>query len=111
MIEPWDLRGVLTILPTPAKDGADRWDATDTVNLDETARLVEQVIRDGAGGIIALGTMGECSTLAQADYEKFVDCVLATVRRRVPTFIGATALGTHEVVRRIRMAKERGAEG
>lgn len=111
MIGPWDLHGVLTILPTPAKEGADRWDATDTVNLDETARLVEQVIRDGAGGIIALGTMGECSTLVQADYEKFVDCVLATVRRRVPAFIGATALGTHEVVRRIRLAKEGGADG
>lgn len=111
MIGPWDLRGVLAILPTPAKEGADRWDATDTVNLDETARLVEQLIKDGVGGIIALGTMGECSTLSQADYEKFVDCVLATVRRRVPTFIGTTALGTHEVVRRIRFVRERGADG
>jgi dihydrodipicolinate synthase/N-acetylneuraminate lyase len=29
----------------------------------------------------------------------------------VPTFIGATALGTHEIIKRIRFAKERGATG
>jgi len=111
MIGSSELRGVLAIMPTPAKEGADRWDATDTVNLDETARLAEQLINDGVGGIMALGTMGECSTVSPADYEKFVDCLLSTIRKRVPTFVGATAMGTHEVVRRLRFVKERGADG
>ena len=111
MLSASDLHGVMAIMPTPAKEGADRWDATDTVNLDETARLVNQLIKDGAGGIMAFGTMGECSTVSQADYEQAVDCILATVKKRVPTFIGATALGTHEVVRRLRFAREHGADG
>src|SRR5262245_9857440 len=55
--------------------------------------------------------MGECATTSWEDCEKFVDCVLSTTRRRVPTFIGATALGTHEIIKRIRFAKERGATG
>jgi hypothetical protein len=33
------------------------------------------------------------------------------VRGRIPTFVGATALGGHEIARRIRFVKERGATG
>ncbi len=109
MISAQDLRGVIAIMPTPANEGADRPEALDTVNLDETARLAESLIRDGAIGIMALGTMGECATLSTKDYDAFVDCLLSTVQSRIFTFVGATALGTHEIVRRIRFLKERGA--
>ena len=69
MISANDLRGALAIMPTPAKEGADRLDATNTIDLDETARLAESLVRDGATGIMALGTMGECATTSQSDYE------------------------------------------
>lgn len=111
MIGSGDIRGVYAIIPTPSKPGAEHWDAVDTVDLDETARVVDRLIADGVSGIIALGTTGECATLIREDYDAFVDCVLATVGRRVSTFIGTSALGTHEVVRRIRFARERGADG
>ena len=61
--------------------------------------------------LIVLGTTGECATMTSQEYDAFVDCVLATVKKRIPTFIGTTALGTHEVVRRTRFAAERGADG
>ena len=96
---------------TERAESADRWDATQTVDVDETARLAERLIGDGADGIIALGTMGECATLCQQDYETFVDCLLSTVKQRIPTFVGTTALGTHEIVKRIRFVKARGATG
>lgn len=111
MLTAKDLRGVVAIMPTPAREGADRPDAVNTVNLEETARLAESLIRDGAAAIMALGTMGECATLSQSDYEAFVDCLLTTVRSRIPTFVGSTALGTHEIARRIRFLRERGATG
>ena len=111
MISAKDLRGVVAILPTPAREGADRADAVNTVNLEETSRLAESVIRDGATAIMALGTMGECATLSHSDYEAFVDCLLTTVRGRIPAFVGSTALGTHEIVRRIRFLREHGATG
>jgi trans-o-hydroxybenzylidenepyruvate hydratase-aldolase len=111
MITADGLQGALAIMPTPAKDGADGLDAEQTVDLDETARLVEALVRDGATGIMALGTMGECATVSQSDYEAFVDCLLKTVRGRIPTFVGTTALGGHEIARRIRFVKERGATG
>src|SRR5512145_310773 len=111
MITAQDLNGALSIMPTPAKEGADRLDATNTVDLDETARLAESLVRDGANGIMALGTMGECATTAPAAYEAFVDCLLKTVRGRIPTFVGTTSLSGHEIARRIKFVKERGATG
>ena len=111
MLRAQDLRGMYAIVPTPAKEGAERLDATNTVDLEESARVVDKLIRDGTTGLIALGTTGECATLTQADYEAFVDCVLSTTNKRVPTFIGTTALGAQEAVRRIRFVRERGADG
>jgi trans-o-hydroxybenzylidenepyruvate hydratase-aldolase len=111
MLSPTDFRGLYAIIPTPAMANADQWNATSTVDLAETARLVENLIDDGVDGLIALGTTGECATLTSSEYEEFVDTTLATVRGRVPTFIGTTALGTHEVIRRTRFATERGANG
>ena len=111
MLSAQDLRGVLAIMPTPAKEGAERLDATDTVDLDETARLADSLVRDGAAGIMALGTMGECATTSPSDYEAYVDCVVKTIGGRIPTFIGTTALGGHEIARRIKFVKALGSTG
>jgi trans-o-hydroxybenzylidenepyruvate hydratase-aldolase len=86
-------------------------DAVDTVNLEETQRLVNRLIDDGVHGLIALGTTGECATVTPGEYDGFVQCVLETVAKRVPTFIGCTALGAHEAVRRIALAQHLGADG
>lgn len=110
MLGPWDLKGQMSILPTPLKPGGERMDAADTVDLEETARVVDQLIKDGVGGIWADGTMGECATTSQADYENYVDCVLSTAKKRVPMVIGTTALGGHEIARRIRFVRELGAD-
>ena len=111
MLTASDLRGLYAIIPTPARPGAQELDATDTVDLEETERLVNKLIRDGSRGLIVLGTTGECATLAQADYESFVDCVGRVVAKRVPLFVGATALGGHEVYRRLAFAQAHGADG
>ncbi|MBM4261128.1 MAG: aldolase [Deltaproteobacteria bacterium] len=111
MLTAKDIKGALAIMPTPANPGAERLDTTNTVDLDETARLAEALVRDGANGIMALGTMGECATTSQADYEAYVDCLVKTVRGRIPTFVGTTALGGHEIARRIKFVKGIGATG
>src|SRR6185503_15464618 len=108
---PNDFRGVYAIIPTPSKPGAERWDAVDTVDLDETARVIDRLIADGVHGLIVLGTTGECATLTPNEYQSFVACVLESVKKRIPTFIGTTALGTHEVVARTRFAQQQGADG
>src|ERR1700744_4995442 len=106
-----DFHGLWAIIPTPSKPGADRADAVDTVDLEETARVVDKLIKDGSDALIVLGTPGECATLTRSEYEAFVDTVLTTVNKRIPCFIGTTALGTHEVVYRTKFAQDRGADG
>lgn len=111
MLTAQDIRGLYAIIPTPAKPDANRLDATDTVDLAETERLVNALINDGVSGLITLGTTGECATLSHQDYEAFVTCVLETVDRRIPTLIGTTALGGHESAGRLRLIRDRGADG
>lgn len=111
MLSASELRGLYAIIPTPAKENANQFGAKDTVDLDETTRLVEALIRDGASGLITTGTTGECATLSTADFKDFVSCILDTVKRRIPTFIGATALGAHEVAERLDFVREQGADG
>jgi trans-o-hydroxybenzylidenepyruvate hydratase-aldolase len=111
MLSAADISGLYAIIPTPANPGADRWDAVNTVNFPETARLVDALINDGASGIIALGTTGECATLATADYRPLAECLVSAARGRVPVIIGATALGLHDVVVRLRILQEVGADG
>ena len=58
-----------------------------------------------------LGTTGECATLSSTDYRTFAGAVLETVGRRIPTFVGTSALGAHEVAVRMRMVRDMGADG
>jgi trans-o-hydroxybenzylidenepyruvate hydratase-aldolase len=111
MLTARDFNGLWAIIPTPSKPGGDRADAVDTVDTEETARVVDALIRDGSDGLIVLGTTGECATLTRSEYEAFVATVLETVNKRIPCFVGTTALGTHEVVYRTRFAQDRGADG
>ena len=101
-----DFRGLYGIIPTPARPGADKLDAKNTVDLDESARLINALVSDGVSGLILLG-----ATLSTADYRAFVDLACRTVAKRVPLFIGATALGGHEVFDRLTFAQAQGATG
>ena len=111
LLQANDIKGVYAIVPTPTVPGGDHWSATNTVNVEESARLVDQLIKDGVDAIIALGTTGECATLTEDEYKVFADAVISSANGRVPTIIGATALGTHQTVERLRFLRQQGATG
>jgi trans-o-hydroxybenzylidenepyruvate hydratase-aldolase len=106
-----DITGAWAIIPTPAKDNASDWRADDTVDLEETARVVEELIRAGVDGILSLGTLGECSTLTWDEKRAFMATVVETARGRVPYFGGTTSLNTRETVRQTRAAYDLGVDG
>lgn len=111
MITATEITGMYGIIPTPARPGADRIDARDTVDVEETATLVDHLVRDGVSGIIALGTTGECPTLSDDDFDVVVDTVVGAVAGRVPAFVGATGAGGHATARRLRKVAGSGATG
>ncbi len=111
MLTARDLRGICVLVPTPCQEGSDKWDATDSVDLEETARMTENLIQAGIGSIAACGTTGECAALLWEEKRTFIDTIVQVNRKRIPEFAGATALGTKEVVRQMKGLKDIGADG
>jgi hypothetical protein len=54
-----DIRGVLGILPTPSTPDADHWSCENSVDLDETARMVETILDAGVSIFLTNGSFGE----------------------------------------------------
>jgi trans-o-hydroxybenzylidenepyruvate hydratase-aldolase len=106
-----EINGMWAILPTPAKDNASDWRAENTVDLHETARVVEALIAAGVDGLLSLGTFGECATLTWDEKRAFMATVVETVRGRVPYFAGTTSLNTRETVRQTRAGLDLGIDG
>lgn len=110
-IDASGINGLWPILPTPAKPNASDWRERSTVDLDETARVVEELIASGVDGLLSLGTYGEAHSLLWEEKKEFVGCVLATIRGRIPFFTGTTALNTREVVEQTRVMHDMGVTG
>lgn len=110
MLTKDEIRGLCALPSTPTKPDGGGWDATDSVDLDETARLVEKLIAAGCGSIGVAGTTGECAALLAEEKRALAEVVVQTARKRVPVIAGATALGTKEVVRQMRSLREVGVD-
>jgi trans-o-hydroxybenzylidenepyruvate hydratase-aldolase len=106
-----DIQGAWVIMPTPSKNNAADWRAENTVDLDETARVVDALIATGIDGLMTLGTFGEGSTLTWDEKRDFVAAIVAANRGRIPYFAGATSLNTRETVRQMRAVRDLGADG
>ncbi len=105
------VQGAWAIMPTPAKDNASDWRASDTVDLDETARAIKGMVDAGIDGILSLGTLGECATLTWDEKKNFIATAVEATGGRVPFFAGTTCLGTRETIQQTREAFELGARG
>ncbi len=106
-----DVHGAWAIMPTPATPDASDWRAENTVDLDETARVVEALIAAGIDGILTLGTFGEGATLTWEEKRAFLATVVETARGRVPFFGGTTSLNTRETIRQTRAGRDIGMDG
>lgn len=110
-IDASGIKGLWPILPTPSKSNASDWRSRDTVDLDETARVVEALIEEGVDGLLSLGTYGEAHSLLWEEKKAFVGCVLDTISGRIPFFAGSTALNTREVVIQTQAMHDMGVSG
>jgi dihydrodipicolinate synthase/N-acetylneuraminate lyase len=109
-----DLKGVIAVTPTPAKPGAEDFRATDTVDLEETERMIQRLIQDGVDGILTNGTLGEMASLTLEEWKAFVTVVWETLRAYnpdFPLFVGATTLNTRDTLERIRFLRDLGVRG
>jgi dihydrodipicolinate synthase/N-acetylneuraminate lyase len=99
------------IVPTPATGDAEQWQSRNTVNLAETAKMIDIVVDSGVDVVMTTGTFGECATLTTAELRDFVDCVVQTTAKRRPVFAGITTLNTRDTIERGRELLAYGADG
>src|SRR3569623_1017662 len=97
------VRGVITALVTPFRNGA--------VDFDAFRVLVERQVRAGVHGVVPGGTTGETSTLSMEEHKALVKLCVETAAGRVKVIAGAGSNNTAEMLDLARHAKSVGADG
>jgi len=111
MLSSSDLKGVMAMMPAFTTEDGNDYRSTDTVNVDELKRAVDQGIKDGINVLSTTGSFGECHTLLPDEFETLTRATLEVVNKRIPVFIGCTSLHTRETMRKMAIARDAGAEG
>jgi hydratase-aldolase len=111
MLRALDLRGLMALMPAFATANAADVDATDTVDVDNLRAGVDRIIRDGADIIATTGSFGEFHTLLSEEFATLTHATVEAVNYRVPLFIGATGLNTRQVLRKLAIVRDAGADG
>ena len=111
MLQPSDVRGLMAMMPAFATDEANQLLSVNTIAVDRLSSGLDQMIRDGADVIATTGSFGEFHTLLPEEFETLASAAVETARRRLPIFIGTTALNSREVVAKMRVVDGLGADG
>jgi 4-hydroxy-tetrahydrodipicolinate synthase len=98
-----DLKGSLTALVTPFKNGA--------VDADAFQRLVDRQITAGTVGVIPAGSTGESATLAYDEHFRVIELAVEAAAGRVPVIAGAGSNVTARAIELVRFAERAGADG
>jgi len=106
-----DITGVLGMIPTPSTPDADDWRCENSVDLEQTAKMVAQVAGGGVRILLTNGSLGEGASLTAREQEVFTDCVVQSLHGRGLLFAGVTTLNTRDTIARARKLVALGADG
>lgn len=82
-----------------------------SIDLGATQRMVDNLIRDGVTGIIALGTVGENNSLDFDEKVRVLSAIVEVVDGRVPVVTGVSEYDTRRAVRYAQAAEQARADG
>lgn len=82
-----------------------------SIDLPETQRVVDDLIRDGVTGVIALGTVGENNSLDYDEKVSVLSAIVEVVAGRVPVITGVSEYDLRRAVRYAQAAEQAGADG
>ncbi len=82
-----------------------------SIDLPETQRVVDDLIRDGVTGVIALGTVGENNSLDYDEKVSVLSAIVEVVAGRVPVITGVSEYDLRRAVRYAEAAEKAGADG
>ena len=96
------IKGSLTALITPLKDGA--------VDAAAFRKFVGWQISEGSHGLVPMGTTGESATLSHEEHKRVVELCVEEANGRVPVIAGAGSNSTSEAIELTEHAKSVGAD-
>lgn len=82
-----------------------------SIDYENSQRVVDDLIKDGVTGIIALGTCGENNSLEADEKRKLLTALVEVVAGRVPVVTGVSELTTPRAAAYVRDAEKIGADG
>ena len=82
-----------------------------SIDLADTQRVVDDLIRDGVTGVIALGTVGENNSLEYDEKVQVLSAIVEVVDGRVPVITGCSEYDTRRAARYAQAAEKAGAAG
>ncbi|ESQ88845.1 dihydrodipicolinate synthase family protein [Asticcacaulis benevestitus] len=99
-----DWRGVFPAVTTQFNEDL-------SINYVETQRVVDDLIKDGVTGIIAMGTCGENNSLTADEKRTLLKAIVEVVAGRVPVVTGVSELTTPLAISWVKDAEKFGANG
>ena len=99
-----DWRGVFPAVTTQFNEDL-------SINYGETQRVVDDLIKDGVTGIIAMGTCGENNSLTAEEKRLLLKAIVEVVAGRVPVVTGVSELTTPLAISWVKDAEKLGANG
>lgn len=85
-------RGVFPAVTTQVREDL-------SIDLADTQRVVDDLVRDGVTGVIALGTVGENNSLDFDEKVTTLTAIVEAVAGRVPVVTGVSEYDTRRAVR------------
>src|SRR5688572_15778073 len=82
-----------------------------SIDLGETQRVQDALIRDGVHGLIIMGTVGENNSLEADEKRSVLKAAVEAVDKRVPIVAGVSELDTKRAIAFARDAERIGADG
>lgn len=102
MMQASELKGAMTAIVTPFKDGR--------VDRNALESLVDDQIKGGTSAIVPCGTTGESATLSFDEHEEVIDIVIQRARGKVGVIAGTGSNNTAEAVKLTCHAEKAGAD-
>lgn len=94
-------KGIITPMVTPFNR-----DVIQSINYDETKKMIDHLIEHKVGGIFILGSNGEFQTLSFFEKLEFIDFVVKYVNKRVPVFSGTGDCNYYEAIELSKRSEE-----
>lgn len=106
-----DVRGVVSMNPTPSTPNGGDWREINSVDHDQSKKLFNATLASGVRGYALCGTTGENAGLLFDEKMAYFKTAVETINHRAYIFAGCTALGTKETIRQMREAFKIGVDG